>query len=179
MSIKEAGFSQRMLDILMSASRLDAVNRTAMMDSAPEKAFDELSGMAATLLQAPVAQVTFVGSDRQWFKSSLNFPAQEAPVATSFCAYTITTTDDVTVVLDAQKDPIFANNPFVANPPRVRFYTGCPIRVDGENVGTICVYDFEPRAQVSPGQIDTLLDLAERVARLVESKRTATSISGA
>ncbi|MEM9732700.1 MAG: GAF domain-containing protein [Pseudomonadota bacterium] len=171
MSIKEAGFSKRMLDILMSASRLDAVNRSAMMDTPPEHAFDELSGMAATVMQTPVAQVTFMGDERQWFKSSLNFPAQEAPVATSFCAHTITSTDSVKVVLDAENDPVFATNPFVANPPGVRFYAGCPIEVWGENIGTICVYDFEARDTVTDGQVDTLRDLAKQAALLVINNR--------
>lgn len=179
MSIAEAGFSQRMLNILMSASRLDAVKRTAMMDTPPNHAFDELSGMAATVMQAPVAQITFVEDERQWFKSSLNFEATEAPVATSFCAYTIASTSDVTVVLDAASQPPFDTNPFVCNPPHVRFYAGCPIQLDGENVGTICVYDFAPRAEVTNGQIDTMLDLAERAGRLVTSQRQADAIGAA
>ena len=94
-------------------------------------------------MRAPVAVVTLVDEDRQWFKSCFGLDVTETPREVAFCAHTIMS-DELLIVPDASQDPRFANNPLVSGPPHIRFYAGAPIvSENGFRLGSVCVVDFE------------------------------------
>ncbi|MEL6750486.1 MAG: GAF domain-containing protein [Pseudomonadota bacterium] len=160
-------------ELLDDAVRLEIVAATELVGTGSERVFDELSATAAMALSAPVAQVTLMEAHRQWFKSSRGFPLQEAPTTTSFCAYALASKDAPTIVADATLDKRFMMNPFVMNEPHIRFYAGMPIVLDGHSIGSVCVYDFEPRNDVTPQQIATLRYLADNAAKIIEARMDA------
>ena len=151
------------------AERLEALRRYEVLDTRPERAFDRLARIAATLLDVPVALVTLVDEDRQWFKSRVGFDPTETTRAVSFCAHAILD-DAVMVVPDATQDPRFSDNPNVTGPEHVRFYAGAPLRTsDGFRLGTICAFDREPRPDgITPEQRRLLADLADAVVDELE-----------
>lgn len=159
----------RIYELLRDAERLHAVDATGMMDTPPEDVFDRITSTVSLVLNAPVAQITFMDEHRQWLKSSIGFEAQELPTETSFCAYTLENSDVPTVSLDATKDPRFASNPFVIDGPQIRFYAGFPIKFNGQNVGTICAYDMEPHEELTPEQNEVLIKLSREVSDLLEN----------
>ena len=117
----------------------------------------------------PTALVTLIDRDRQWFKSAPDFPITETPRDLAFCSYTIHD-DELFVVPDALADPRFADSPVVADGPRVRFYAGRPVRIDGHRVGTLCVIDWRPR-QLSAEDLRILDDLAGLVEEELGARR--------
>ncbi len=118
------------------AERLAALRRYEILDTPPEEAFDRLARLAAQLLGVPVALVSLVDADRQWFKSRRGLDLGETPRRVAFCAHTILA-DEVLVVEDARADPRFARNPLVADPAGVRFYAGAPVTTpDGYRIGS-------------------------------------------
>lgn len=145
--------------------RLDAVHRLGLLDTEAEERFDRHTRIAAAALDAPIALVTLVDRDRQWFKSHLGFDFSETPRDIGFCSHAILE-DEPLVVTDALHDDRFAENPAVVGDPRVRFYAGVPLRLsDGARVGALCIVDHKPR-QLSPAQLRMLQD----IARLVEEE---------
>ena len=140
-------------------TRLNALRRTGIMDSAPEERFDRITRLAAALFDVPVSMVSLVEKDRQWFKSSVGTEVKETPREVSFCAHTILERD-VLQVPDARLDPRFADNPLVTGPTQVRFYAGAPVSLgDGSRVGALCIVDQRPR-QLDPAALQLLRDLA-------------------
>ena len=142
--------------------RLDALQRLQILDTPPEERFDRYTRIAAELFDVPIALVSLIDRDRQWFKSRHGIDAVETPRETAFCAHAIL---DRTVlqVPDALQDPRFADNPLVAGPPRVRFYAGAPLAArDGSLVGTLCLIDQRAR-QLDEQQLGLLRDLAALV----------------
>ncbi|MEQ9608648.1 MAG: diguanylate cyclase [Kiloniellaceae bacterium] len=126
--------------------RLERLRRYEILDTLPSEAFDRITRLASRLLKVPIAVVSLVDEDRQWFKSKVGIEAAETPREISFCAHAICS-DDVLVVADARHDPRFAENPLVTGDPRIRFYAGAPLRSpDGHNMGALCVVDQTPRA---------------------------------
>ena len=107
--------------------------------------------------------MTLVDSERQWFKSAPGLEIRETPRDLSFCSYTIHH-DTMFVVPDALTDPRFADNPMVSGEPRLRFYAGRPVRIDGRRVGTLCVVDSRPR-QLGEEDLQALDDLAALVEK--------------
>ena len=143
--------------------RLEALHRYRVLDTAPEPAFDRIAALAARLFGAPIALVSLVDRDRQWFKSTFGMAARETERAISFCGYAILG-DGVMVVSDARQDARFALNPLVTGPPRIRFYAAAPLRSpDGYNIGTLSVIDTVPRDPLPPSERRTLEDLAATV----------------
>jgi signal transduction histidine kinase len=154
------------------AQRLATLERYSILDTPPEVAFDRMARIVARIFAAPIAMVTFIEKDRQWFKACFGTDLRENTRALSFCSQTILT-DEVMVVPDAILDERFRDNP-VALDMGLRFYAGAPLRtVDGRNIGTLCIYDLKPRAGLSSEQRETLVDLAAMVVDDLESRLTA------
>jgi phosphoribosyl 1,2-cyclic phosphodiesterase/CheY-like chemotaxis protein len=144
------------------SKRLDALHRLHVLDTLPEERFDRYTRIAAALFDVPIALVSLVDQDRQWFKSRHGLEVGETPRETAFCAHAILDRA-VLQVPDALRDPRFADNPLVTGPPRVRFYAGVPLAAaDGSLVGTLCVVDHRPR-QLDEEQVGLLRDLADLV----------------
>ena len=157
---------------LQEEERLAALRQYEILDSWPETAFDELAKLAAHLCETPTALITFVDSDRQWYKSRVGFSASETPREWSFCAHAILQRD-LTIVPDATKDPRFAHNPLVMAEPRIRFYAGAPlISTDGHALGTLCVIDYVQREMTSAQQ-SALRVLSRHVMTHLDARRKA------
>ncbi len=140
--------------------RLAALCALNVLDTPPEPRFDRLTGIASTLFEVPIALVSLVDADRQWFKSRHGLAAEQTPRDVSFCGHAILQ-HDLFIVPDARADPRFADNPLVTGPPHVVFYAGAPLSaVDGSLVGTLCLIDHTPR-ELSLAQQATLRSLAE------------------
>ncbi|MBX3567017.1 MAG: GAF domain-containing protein [Rhizobiaceae bacterium] len=135
--------------------------------------FDRIAGMAATTLAAPVALVSLVGRDRQWFKSGLGLDLAETPIEQSFCAHALESADDMLVVPDATADARFATNLLVTGRHNVRFYVGVPLTVNDQRVGSLCVIDRVAREPPTAAQVATLRALAAIVASLFALKEGA------
>ena len=143
-------------------NRLQALRRYKILDTDPEKAFDDLTILASHICQTPVALISLIDSDRQWFKSKHGVNVSETPREVSFCAVAIQQ-PNLFVVPDASKDPRFSSNPFVVSDPKIRFYAGAPFTSsDGHPLGTLCVVDVVPRS-LTPGQEAALLALSRQV----------------
>ena len=141
--------------------RLQALYTYDVLDSPPEPSFDRLTALAARLFDVPIALVSLVERDRQWFKSAHGLCATETSTSVSFCKHTLSG-DQVLVVPDAALDIRFADNNLVTGPPYIRFYAGAPlITPDGYNLGSLCIIDRKPRAELSSADRRTLQDLAD------------------
>ncbi|MDZ7712665.1 MAG: ATP-binding protein [Rhodovibrio sp.] len=141
--------------------RLQALYTYDVLDSPPEPSFDRLTALAARLFDVPIALVSLVERDRQWFKSAHGLCASETSTSVSFCKHTLSG-DQVLVVPDAASDVRFADNDLVTGPPYIRFYAGAPlITPDGYNLGSLCIIDQKPHAGLSPADQRTLQDLAD------------------
>jgi PAS domain S-box-containing protein len=148
--------------------RLARLHSLGILDTLPEKAFDDISALAQMICGTPVALISLVDQDRQWFKSRLGIVELETPRQVAFCAHAILDQDHVMVVEDLQEDPRFSDNPLVTGAPDARFYAGAPIVThDGLALGTVCVLDTQAR-KLDLGQIDALQRLASLVINLLE-----------
>lgn len=145
--------------------RLAALRDQHVLDTAPEDRFDRITAMAAAHFNVPIALVSLIDSDRQWFKSCVGLGVSETPREWAFCDHAIRQGPFATfVVEDAALDPRFANNPLVTGDPLIRFYAGAVLTTStGENLGTLCVIDRKPRDR--PADVD--LDYLKALARLV------------
>jgi diguanylate cyclase (GGDEF)-like protein len=156
------------------ARRLAALHATHLLGSPPEDAFDRITRMAARLLKVPIALVSLVDQDVQWFKSRCGLDATETPRDISFCAHAILDQAPM-VVPDALLDPRFADNPLVTGPTRVRFYAGVPLySIERQPIGTLCVLDHVPR-QPSEEELDILRDLARMAEGLIHHRQLASA----
>lgn len=126
--------------------RLKALRDLLILDTPPEERFDRIAAFAAQEFGVPMALVSLVDRERQWFKSNFGLEARETPRDISFCGHAVTLSEPL-VVPDALEDSRFADNPLVTGPPYVRFYAGAGLRLPyGHVVGTLCVMDRRPRA---------------------------------
>lgn len=127
------------------ARRLQALHSLLILDTPPEERFDRISAFAAQEFDVPIALVSLVDQDRQWFKSNFGLEVCETPRDVSFCGHAITQSEAL-VVPDALRDPRFADNPLVTGHPFIRFYAGAGLRLPyGQVVGTLCILDRRPR----------------------------------
>ncbi len=162
------------------ALRLEALERYNVLDTAPEEAFDRITRLARAALHVPIALVSLVDKDREWFKSRQGFDVSEAPRELSFCTYAIEG-EDPFIISETLDDPRFCTHPLVVGEPRIRSYVGVPLCThDGHRLGTLCAIDREPR-QFSEDQVSMLIDLAHLVIDELELRRLATrdSLTGA
>jgi anti-sigma regulatory factor (Ser/Thr protein kinase) len=147
------------------AGRLAALRRYKILDTAPERSFDDLTMLASHICGTPMALITLIDADRQWFKSRVGFTVAETSRAVSFCTHAITHRD-LFVVPDALTDERLRDNPHVVGDPHIRFYAGAPlVTPDGHALGTLCVLDH-----VSRTLTDDQLAALEALRRQVESQ---------
>lgn len=150
------------------AQRLARLRGLGILDTLPQKAFDDISALAQMICGTPVALITLIDQDRQWFKSRIGVEEREAPREVAFCSHAILAPEQVMVVEDLSLDPRFSNNPLVVGAPKSRFYAGAPIVThDGFALGTVCVVDAKART-LDASQIDALRRLAGLVISLLE-----------
>ena len=127
------------------AVRVQVLHDLKLLDSAPEERFDRLTRLAKRLFNVPIALVTLVDKDRQWFKSCVGLGVTETPRDVAFCAHAILQ-DELLLVPDAREDERFHDNPLVIGDPNIRFYAGYPLTVpSGNKMGTLCLIDTKPR----------------------------------
>ncbi|ABA73919.1 MULTISPECIES: sensor domain-containing diguanylate cyclase [Pseudomonas] len=127
------------------AVRIQALQDLKLLDTAPEERFDRLTRLAKRLFNVPIALVTLVDKERQWFKSCVGLDTTETPRSVSFCAHAILR-DELMLVPDAREDERFHDNPLVTGEPNIRFYAGYPLTVpSGNKMGTLCLIDTKPR----------------------------------
>ncbi|CAI3788899.1 hypothetical protein AHFPHNDE_02584 [Pseudomonas sp. MM227] len=152
--------------------RVHALHALNILDTRPEERFDRLTRLARRLFDVPIALVSLVDSDRQWFKSCQGMAATETPRDVSFCAHAILS-DQILMIPDAGSDERFHDNPLVTGEPRIRFYAGCPLKVgNGSNVGTLCLLDTRPRV-LDAEERGLLLDLASMAEREIAALQLA------
>jgi len=134
--------------------RLEALRATGVLDTAPEEDFDTLTYLARRLLSVPVALVSLIDQQRQWFKARVGLDMRELPRWISFCGHTIHGAD-VFHIPDATQDERFCDNPLVVGEPGIRFYAGHPIHSSGGHaLGTLCIIDYQPRTLDADEQTD-------------------------
>lgn len=142
--------------------RLASLSQCKVLDTPPEERFDRLTRIASAAFDVPIALVSLVDENRQWFKSRVGLDATETPREISFCGHAIHS-DAILEVRDATADPRFHDNPLVTGAPSIRFYAGAPLRSpDGRRLGTLCLIDHKPR-ELDVEQRARLRDMADCV----------------
>jgi anti-sigma regulatory factor (Ser/Thr protein kinase) len=160
------------------AGRLAALRRYRILDTEPERNFDDLAHLASYICGTPMALITLVDAERQWFKSRIGFPLSETPRAVSFCTHAILE-PDVFIVPDAFEDERFRDSPLVLGATQVRFYAGASlITPDGYALGTLCVMDSHPR-DLTPEQLDALSALRRQAQSQLELRRNLIELQSA
>ncbi len=155
------------------AERLAALRHYDVLDTAPEEAFDDLTLIAAQICQVPMAMVSLIDENRQWFKSRFGIEVTESPRDGGFCSNAILHADEVLEVRDAMADPRFAEHPLVTAAPHIRFYAGAPlVTPDGHALGALCVIDRIPRT-LTAAQLAALRALSRRVVDQLELRQHA------
>jgi len=156
--------------------RLRVLWQYDVLDTIPEEVFDDLTELAARICEAPIAMITLVDEDRQWFKSKVGVNVNETSRDISFCGHAIVQSE-LFIVPDATKDRRFAKNPLVVSDPKIRFYAGAPlITPDGYALGTLCVIDKVPR-ELREDQKNALRVLSRHVMTQLELRRRSRELA--
>jgi signal transduction histidine kinase len=151
--------------------RLAALNSYNILDTGEEHDFDELTFLASAICNTPIALISLVDANRQWFKSHKGLAARETPVEQSFCAHAIASYDDIMIVDNAKEDERFADNPLVTGETNITFYAGVPlVNEDGYALGSLCVIDHHKRA-LTDNQTSALKIIAKQVVDKLELRR--------
>lgn len=172
------------------AKRIARLRSLQILDTPAEERFDRITRTAMAIFKVPIALLSLIDSDRQWFKSCHGLPVRETSREVSFCGHTILRNDPL-IVEDATQDERFATNPLVRSDPSIRFYAGWPIRLDeGSALGTLCVIDRKPRVlsleeiaileDLANVMVDALrgMELSQKVKELDELRAQVSSLEG-
>ncbi|SNT33266.1 diguanylate cyclase with GAF sensor [Granulicella rosea] len=153
--------------------RVLALQRYQILDTPREAPFDRIAGLVKAVMQVPIAIISLIDSERQWFKSCIGMgDTTETTREVSFCTHTIQAREPL-YIPDARLDPRFATNPLVTGAPFIRSYVGVPLCTpDGYNVGSLCAIDTIPR-EYTPSQIEVLKSFAALAAEELELRRVA------
>jgi DNA-binding CsgD family transcriptional regulator len=150
--------------------RLITLYNFKILDTPCEMVFDTITELASSICNTPIAAISLIDKDRQWFKSIKGLDVKETDRNVAFCAYTILT-DGIMEIKDAMTDPVFKNNPLVTNDPKILFYAGVPLKTStGVNIGSLCVIDQKINSLTDKQQTD-LKALAHIVMTLIESRK--------
>ncbi len=150
--------------------RLEELRRLLIMDSTPERAYDDLTRSAAETFGTPIALITLMDEHRNWFKSRIGLQLEQTPAQNGFCEAAIAQPNHVKIIRDARADPHFSGRPLVVGEPYIRFYAAAPLVTSkGIAVGTLCVIDHVPR-DPQPDQLTQLSFLAGQVVTLLEAR---------
>ncbi len=157
-------------------ARLEALRQYEILDTDPEEVFDDITRLAAYICQTPIAVISLVDKDRQWFKARVGLGPTETSRDCAFCAHAILEETPLCVP-DALADPRFADNPLVTAEPYIRLYAGAPlITPEGFRLGTLCVIDRVSRT-LDPGQIAILKMLANQVMAQLDLRRELAAVT--
>ncbi len=153
------------------SARMRALRDYAVLDTPPEPDFDDIATLAAQICDMPIALITLIDGERQWFKAKVGMDLSETPREVAFCAHAINRPRELLVVNDATKDERFADNPYVTEENGIRFYAGAPLVTPGGHaLGTLCVVDRKPR-ELSAGQREALAVLSRHVMTQLQLRR--------
>lgn len=158
---------------ISEADRLAALAAYGILDTDPESGFDDIAQLAAQICGTPMAAVSFIDDDRQWFKATVGLgDLRETERSVAFCARAIEDPGHVLVVRDATEDGRFVSNPFVTSDGGIRFYAGAPMVAEGgAALGTVCVVDLQPR-KLTEHQQEALRALSRQAVALLEARRS-------
>jgi GAF domain-containing protein len=151
-------------------ARIAALYALNILDTPRENRYDRLTRLARRVFNVPISTISMIDVNRQWFKSIDGFSLCETSRAISFCAHAILS-DDILYIENAAKDERFFDNPLVTHEPKVRFYAGCPLRVNGLKMGTFCIVDKKPRPFTEEDRrlLRDLANMAEQELAMAES----------
>lgn len=159
--------------------RLKELESYSILDSLPEKDYDNITAIAAEICGTPISLVSLVDDRRQWFKSHHGLEATETPKEYAFCAHAINDSNDMFIVQDARTDERFHDNPLVTGDPKVIFYAGVPLITEGGlPLGTLCVIDHKPNV-LSEGQMRSMSALSDQVMNLLALRKKSALLENA
>lgn len=157
--------------------RLRSLHEYGILDTHPEQAYDDIVKLASYICGTPIALMSLVDTDRQWFKASVGLSVQQTPREHAFCAHAILDPDKVMVVPNALQDDRFAGNPLVTGEPSIRFYAGAPmVTPTGQVLGTICAIDRVPHQQVVTEQVEAMRALSRGAVAQMELWRSIKAV---